>query len=89
MKLRLMEHACGCSTVQVRRRSQGACSSLTLALGRRVLATPIQARAMWFCNGSRHEALTRLCVVVVVVVVDVMVAVAVAVAVVVLLRWCC
>ena len=46
-------------------------------------------RAMWFCNGSRHEALTRLCVVVVVVVVDVMVAVAVAVAVVVLLRWCC
>ena len=63
MKLRLIEQACGCSMVRGGEAdSKGVCSSLPLALLRRVLAASHQAprhvQVVCLCDGSRHEAPT-------------------------------
>ena len=56
MERRLIEQACGWSTVQGKiMRTQGACSSLRLALGRRVLATSnksLYLHVTCLCNGA-------------------------------------
>ena len=59
MKFRLMEQACGCSTVRGGQALNGACSSLPPALERRVFVVPTR-HLKYVLQRSRYQASTTL-----------------------------